>query len=69
VGFETTISAEERPQIYALNRAAIGTGNYTVIICGNNNNNAVINNNYGWLQPSFALSNPIGHGKGFLRNL
>jgi len=28
VGFETTISAGERPQTYALNRAAIGTGFY-----------------------------------------
>jgi hypothetical protein len=26
VGFELTISAGERPQTYALNRAAIGTG-------------------------------------------
>jgi hypothetical protein len=26
VGFETTISAGERPQTYALDRAAIGTG-------------------------------------------
>jgi len=27
VGFETTISAAERPQTYALDRAATGTGN------------------------------------------
>jgi len=27
VGFEPTISASERPQIYALDRAATGTGN------------------------------------------
>jgi hypothetical protein len=27
VGFEPTISAGERPQTYALERAAIGTGN------------------------------------------
>ena len=26
VGFEPTISADERPQTYALDRAAIGTG-------------------------------------------
>jgi len=26
VGFETTISADERPQTYALDRAATGTG-------------------------------------------
>ena len=30
VGFETTISAGERPQTYALDRAATGTG-YSVI--------------------------------------
>jgi len=28
VGFELTISAGERPQTYALDRAATGTGNY-----------------------------------------
>ena len=28
VGFEPTISSGERPQIYALDRAATGTGNY-----------------------------------------
>jgi hypothetical protein len=28
VGFEPTISAGERPQTYALDRAAIGTGNF-----------------------------------------
>jgi hypothetical protein len=27
VGFEPTISASERPQTYALDRAATGTGN------------------------------------------
>ena len=36
LGFEPTISAGERPQTYALDRAATGTGN------NNNNNN---NNN------------------------
>jgi len=36
VGFESTISAGERPQTYALDRAATETGN------NNNNNN---NNN------------------------
>jgi len=30
VGFEPTISEGERPQTYALDRAAIGTGNYIV---------------------------------------
>ena len=29
VGFEPTISAGERPQIYALDRAATGTGKFT----------------------------------------
>jgi len=28
VGFEPTISASERPQIYALDRAATGTGDF-----------------------------------------
>jgi len=28
VGFETTISAGERPKTYAFDRAATGTGNY-----------------------------------------
>ena len=32
VGFEPTISAGERPQTYALDRAATGTGKYTDII-------------------------------------
>jgi len=32
VGFEPTISAEEQPQTYALDRAAIGTGIIFVII-------------------------------------
>ena len=31
-GFEPTISAGERPQTYALDRAATGTGIYTVYI-------------------------------------
>jgi len=30
VGFETTISAGERPKTYALDRAAIGTGKYSI---------------------------------------
>ena len=30
VGFEPTISASERPQTYALDRAATGTGNHTI---------------------------------------
>ena len=32
VGFEPTISAGERPQFYALDRAATGTGNYTMYL-------------------------------------
>ena len=28
VGFEPTISADERPKTYALDRAATGTGNF-----------------------------------------
>jgi hypothetical protein len=32
VGFEPTISAGERPQIYALDRAATGTGT-AIILC------------------------------------
>jgi len=31
VGFETTVSAGERPQTYALDRAATGTGVYDII--------------------------------------
>ena len=31
VGFEPTISAGERPQTYALDRAATGTGNYLTL--------------------------------------
>ena len=31
VGFEPTISAGERPQAYALDRAATGTGHVTVV--------------------------------------
>jgi hypothetical protein len=30
VGFETTISAGERPKMYALDRAATGTGNFLI---------------------------------------
>ena len=30
VGFEPTISADERPQTYALDRAATGTGYYII---------------------------------------
>ena len=33
VGFEPTISAGEQPQTYAVDRAATGTGAYTVIKC------------------------------------
>ena len=37
VGFEPTISAGERPQTYALDRAATGTGiNYILLIFNNN---------------------------------
>jgi len=32
VGFETTISAGERPQTYALDRAAAGTGSEECIL-------------------------------------
>jgi len=32
VGFKLTISAGERPQTYALGRAAIGTGNYMYVV-------------------------------------
>ena len=32
VGFEPTISAGERPQTYALDRAATGTGNEIIIV-------------------------------------
>jgi hypothetical protein len=31
VGFEPTVSAGDRPQIYVLDRAAIGIGNVTTI--------------------------------------
>ena len=31
VGFEPTVSAGERPQTYALDRAANGTGTYTML--------------------------------------
>ena len=33
VGFEPTITAGERPQTYALNRAATGTGRHGIIEC------------------------------------
>ena len=37
VGFETTISAGERPLTYALDRAATGTGDVlTLVSCGSN---------------------------------
>ena len=41
VGFEPTISAGERPQTYALDRAATGTGDVVIIrninaFCGQN---------------------------------
>jgi hypothetical protein len=39
VGFEPTISAGERQQIYALDRVATGTGNNNNINNNNNNNN------------------------------
>jgi hypothetical protein len=32
VGFETTISAGERPKTYALDRAATGTGVFVIVI-------------------------------------
>ena len=32
VGFEPTISADERPQTYALDRAATGTGTFSRIV-------------------------------------
>ena len=32
VGFEPTISAGERPQTYALDRAATGTGEYVSMV-------------------------------------
>ena len=35
VGFEPTISAGERPQTYALDRAATGTGSNCICICIN----------------------------------
>jgi len=36
VGFEPTISAGERPQTYALDRAAIGTDNIALLHCVKN---------------------------------
>jgi len=35
VGFEPTISASERPQTYALDRAAIGTGSVEGVVIKN----------------------------------
>ena len=35
VGFEPTISAGERPQTYALDRAATGTGTYYMLVVQN----------------------------------
>jgi hypothetical protein len=35
VGFEPTISASERPQTYALDRAAAGTGNDSLTVVHN----------------------------------
>jgi len=32
VGSEPTISAGERPQTYALDRAATGTGNFSMVV-------------------------------------
>ena len=49
VGFEPTISAGERPQTYALDRAATGTDNNN----SNNNNN---NNNNNLFDDLLALS-------------
>ena len=39
VGFETTIPVGERPQTYALERAATGTGQQLICLQNNNNNN------------------------------
>jgi hypothetical protein len=44
VGFEPTIPAGERPQTYALERAAIGTGMVTNTVC------------YSWIQRYSSLS-------------
>jgi hypothetical protein len=46
LGFEPTISKDERPHTYALPRAATGT----VILCISNYNIAITNNNWGRLQ-------------------
>jgi hypothetical protein len=35
VGIEPTISARERPQTYALERAATGTGFFNTLLIGN----------------------------------
>ena len=35
VGFETTVSAGERPQTYALDRAATGTGRLVSLVYAN----------------------------------
>ena len=68
VGFEPTISSGERPQTYALDRAATGTGNSNYIIIlyrnNNNNNNSLI---YGRLQGLILLFKiPIGMRKIFI---
>jgi Asp-tRNA(Asn)/Glu-tRNA(Gln) amidotransferase B subunit len=44
VGFEPTISAGERPQTYALDRAAIGTGNPSFCNCKINNTGKSMHN-------------------------
>ena len=42
VGFEPTISAGERPQTHAVDRAATGTGSLTVLKYPNYNRSALI---------------------------
>ena len=42
VGFEPTISADERPKTYALDRAATGTG--TKVVLENQNTHVIFNN-------------------------
>jgi hypothetical protein len=46
VGFEPTISAGERPQTYALDRAVTGTGNYYIILSRNTNKMQLCNRIY-----------------------
>ena len=48
VGFEPTISAGERPQTYALDRAVTGTGNVTRIQCDILKCDAVLYQCFGW---------------------